>query len=487
MEKALKLAFARVNYSADYGFYDSGNTYKERDILIPYQLLVLAGSTRTYGIDVRIFDGEVGLKTERQLTNEILEWEPDFVGFTATTPDIDRTMYACELIHEKNPLIIIIIGGSHATAMPNEVLKNQFVDYVVKGQGERAIIDIVYSKTNDRIIESDPLGYRLDPAFDMLDYSDYPFTDLTCGQVKAASVMTAYGCPYGCKFCFHDKNVIYRSAEDFINDIKYLYNVKQVKYFYIYDDTFLLNKARATYILGALESFNNAHFQCLTRANLIDEEITRRMVRANFVRVSMGLESGSDEILKHVSKGVSIADAINACRILHDAGIETRASFILGLPYETHDTINETIEFAKSLDLYHANFNIMTPYPGTEVYEMAKREEGLRFANKKYETDWSKYRRWGKAIVETAELSAEDLELYQVNAQVEFYSQDKIYEYYYNLFKNGNKSKYFYRPLNFAWQNKFNKDVPFWSELNGNGAGEQHELNGKRNQVCDRV
>jgi len=160
---------------------------------------------------------------------------------------------------------------------------------------------------------------------------------------------------------------------------------------------------------------------------------------------------------------------VGACKTLVEYGIETRSSFILGLPHETPETIDETINFSKELDLLHANFNIMTPYPGTRVYEMALRGEGIYFEKEEYARQWQTYRRWGKAIIRTDKLSAGDLEKFQTRAQVEFYTQPKILNYYQSLFDKGNTSRYFYRPINFAWQKKFGQDIPFWDKLEGSG------------------
>lgn len=459
----MKLALARINYSQLYFVYDEGRTYEQRDILIPYHLLVLATRAEREGIDVRIFDAEVGLLNEEQLAYNILEWGPDFVGLTATTPDITGTLKVCEMLKIRKPSIKTIIGGSHVTAIPD--IQSLYVDFIVKGYGEKAIVEIIKENCHSGVVEIMPDHFQGSPAYHLLDYSDYQFTDPLRGRMNATSIMSAQGCPFDCVFCFHDKNLRYKSVNDFICEIDYLYYQKDVRYFFIYDETFLLNKKRTFEILRKLKMYKRAHFQCQTRANLVDQKIVDKMKESNFVRVTMGLESGSDEILKRASKGVTKEDAVKACQLLHDAGIETRASFILGLPYETSKTVDETIEFAKKLDLYHANFNIMTPYPGSKTYEMACNGEGLHFKEERYKTGWDKYRRWGKSVIRTDALTADDLEGYQIKAQVEFYARPKMLEYYQHLFENGNRSRYFYRPLNFAWQKKFNECIPFWNEL----------------------
>ncbi len=471
-----KLALARVNYSQLYGVYDKGKTYKKRDILAPYHLLTLAAYVRKHSAEVRIFDGELNLLSQAKLAREILNWKPDYVGLTATTPDIELTIDVCRLIKDSDSSIVTIVGGPHASAMPGDVASHKCVDYVVTGDGEGPLMKIIEhgkEPVGKKIIN----GKRQDiaiqpmPAHDLLDYSLYQFTDPTRGQLNTASVMSTRGCPFNCFFCFHDRHVRYRDVNDFISEIEYLYKEKGVKYYYIYDDTFMVNKDRVLEITKRIKalSLKGANFQCLTRANLVEPRIIEALRDANFTRVSMGLESCSNDMLKIVSNGEKREDYVGACKTLVEYGIETRSSFILGLPHETPETIDETINFSKELDLLHANFNIMTPYPGTRVYEMALRGEGIYFEKEEYARQWQTYRRWGKAIIRTDKLSAGDLEKFQTRAQVEFYTQPKILNYYQSLFDKGNTSRYFYRPINFAWQKKFGQDIPFWDKLEGSG------------------
>jgi len=464
-----KLALTRVNYSQLYSVYDNGKTYSKRDILIPYHLITLASYIRKYKIDVRIFDGEVDLFTQEQLSNEILEWKADFVGLTSTTPDIDLNIEICNLIKQENSEIITIIGGPHASALPHDVSKNYNVDYVVVGDGEDALKSIICDGCDKKIIYGNRQNIRNKeiPAHDLLDYDKYQFSDPHRGRIKTASVMSSRGCPFNCNFCFHDKKIRYRTIDSFVEEIEYLYKYKDVRYFYVYDDTFLINKKRVSKIADGIKNLqiSDAHFQCLTRGNLIDDGIVKKLRDVNFVRMSMGVESGCDDILIDAHKGVKKIDYIDSCNILKSNGVEARGSFIIGHPYETHKTVMDTINFSKQLDLFHANFNIMTPYPGTGIYEMTLKGNGLKFRKKEYSHKWSAYRRWGFSVIQTDDLSGGDLEYYQKHAQTEFYTQDKIFKYYLNLFKYGNKSKYFYRPLNFAWNNKFGCNISFWDEL----------------------
>jgi radical SAM superfamily enzyme YgiQ (UPF0313 family) len=496
--KKIKLALARVNYSQLYKVYDEGKTYKKRGILMPYPLLELAGHTRRRGVEVRIFDGEVDLLTQSELAQEIIDWDPDFAGFTSTTPDINLTVEVCRILKEHNNKITTIIGGPHASGLPEDISRHACIDYVVVGDGEYPLDLIINKESNysfgnsildgadkDVLLESQYREMRSNgnskiikgnlktlrdqpmPAYDLLDFSKYQFIDPTRGSMNTASIMSSRGCPFRCLYCFHKRILMNRDIDLLIKEIKYLVNEKDVRYFFVYDDTFTVNRNRAMEILKKIKELNikGVNFQCFSRANLLDEELIQAMKDAHFVRLSMGVESGSEKILKIISKGVKKEDYIKACEMLTNAGIEARGSFILGHPYDTKETIRETIEFSKELNLFHANFNIMTPYPGSKIYTMALNREGLRFKDKKDSTNWDSFRRWGIALVETDDVSSSELEQFQKEAQMEFYTQDKVFEYYEKLFKKGNRSRFFFRPLNFAWQRKYGKDIPFWDAL----------------------
>lgn len=467
--KQPKIVLARVNYSQLYRVYDDGKTCEQRDILPPYQLLTLAGYLREKNIDVRIFDGEVELQTQQQLADSILDWNPDFVGFTATTPDIDLTVEVCNEIKRVNPSVITVVGGSHASAQPTDTVRNPSVDYAVVGDGEIVLNEIIHNSPRVLGVRnggSADIGDHPMPAHDLVDYSKYTFSDPHRGLKRAASIMTTRGCPYVCTFCFHNRKLRFKSIDVVIGEIEYLYK-QGVRYFYIYDDTFFAKKKWVYQIIDRIHDLQipDACFQCLTRGNLVDPQLIEALRGVGFVRVSMGIESGSDEILKRVKKGVTKEDYREACHIIWEHDIETRGSFILGHPYENYEDIEKTIEFSKELDLYHANFNIMTPYPGTEIYELAKKGDGIKFAKPEYETEWSEYRRWGNSIIETESLSSSDLMTAQIKCQEEFYSQQKVYDYYHDLFLQGNRNLYFYRPLNFGWNKKYGKDIPFWNQL----------------------
>ncbi len=146
------------------------------------------------------------------------------------------------------------------------------------------------------------------------------------------------------------------------------------------------------------------------------------MKRAGLVQLSMGVETGNGEMLERIGKKTTLDAYRRAFRLAKEFGIETRGSFIIGLPYETRKTIRETIDFAKNLDLDAAFFNIATPYPGSVLYDMAMKGDGIRAVT----NNWKEYMRWGNAVVEVGDISREELIGWQKRAMLEFYLRPKI-------------------------------------------------------------
>lgn len=188
-------------------------------------------------------------------------------------------------------------------------------------------------------------------------------------------------------------------------------------------------------------------FFCMTRANLISEDTIKLMKNAGLSKMSMGVESGNQEILDNEKKGITLEQLEKAYNIVAKHKIETRGSFIFGHPGETHKTARQTIEFAKKLKMYRAGFNVMTPYPGIDILN----DEGIEILSK----DYSHYCRWGDSVVRTKELSPEDLKHYQRIAIKEFYLSPKVLWYHLKQFLSGEYSKYYYRPLWFAFSEWF--------------------------------
>jgi radical SAM superfamily enzyme YgiQ (UPF0313 family) len=185
-------------------------------------------------------------------------------------------------------------------------------------------------------------------------------------------------------------------------------------------------------------------FWGLLRANTVTDEICIKAKEAGFIELSMGIESLSQQSLNYMRKNITIAQVENALRILKKHKIITRASFIVGAPHETEQTIKDSIALACKFPLDRISVNVMTPYPGTELWYMAK-EGGKGIVIK--DTDFNDYRRWGTAVVETEELTQSQLVYWQREFLRRFYTTPRVIRFYIKQFMTGHWDKYFYRPV----------------------------------------
>jgi radical SAM superfamily enzyme YgiQ (UPF0313 family) len=280
---------------------------------------------------------------------------------------------------------------------------------------------IVHNPARPLIEDLDKLPYQ---ARDLVPMHKYRYPSPGKGLVPFIVMLTTRGCPYQCIFCekLEGTKVRYRSPENVVEEIETLHRNYGASFFQFNDETFILDHKRVHRICDMIiERKLDITWYCMIRANLATKELLQKMRKAGCVRISMGVETGNAKIMKILNKGATLDDYRKAYRIAKELGIETRGSFIIGNPYDTEETIRDTIDFAKSLHLDEAYFNIMTPYPGTKVYEMAKKGKGLRLLTE----DWSKYTRWGNAVIELPGLSREDLIRWQMKATRSFYLRPK--------------------------------------------------------------
>ncbi len=474
----MKLALCRSPYTKVYNFYSEEGIVK-RDTYVPYPLLLLAGHIKKVyknEVDIRIFDGEIGLKSQDELIDDIAYWNPDLIGFTVTTPEIDVTLNICKALKNEMPDCKTILGGPHITGVrPSGSYPH--IDYMVIGEGEYSLEKIIRTEKNgcqnesetaylqSRDVDLDETG---DPDYSIINTDDYQFIDPLNGFVKAHTIFSVRGCPHKCKFCFANRNYRRRNLDKVIEEIKYLYS-KGVRLIDINDETLTQNRKRffeLTDKILALD-YNDLRFIGLTRGDMITEEIAERLAQANFRRMYVGVESGSDRILKIVGKNTTAEKVKKGISLLGKQDIIVRGSFILGLPYETHETVNQTIEFAKDLDMQIAGFNIATPYPGTELYDMALNKQGIEFTvDMESDNSYSQFRRWGNCVIRTPELTSKDLINYQKKANDEFFSQQKIIDFYRRTFEQGNKERYWHRTLNHVYERVYGKNLDYWDNLN---------------------
>ncbi len=396
----------------------------------PIGLAYIAAVLKQNNFNVNILDAEAFNMNETETIKSILNENVNLVGFTVTTPLIYLVKQLCEKLKKENSNIKTVIGGPHVSALPKETLENNAFDYIIFGEGEYTFLELVQNLNDKKdLSEILGLGYKdktglhinnkrhlinnLDtlpfPAYELLPTEKYINMYF---KKKFALMISSRGCPYQCIFCGSSStfghNVRYRSPKNFVDEIEYIIKTQKINRFLFTDDTFTLNKQHTIEICKLiLERGINIKFICSSRANTFDEERAKYLKQAGCWMITFGVESGDEEILKIIKKGITKEQVRTAIGIAKKYGIHTHASYMIGNPTETLETINNTIKFAYELNTDFAQFSISTPFPGTELWDIAKKNKLIKTE------DFSKYK-WNNSVVYLPpNLTEEDLKRIQ--------------------------------------------------------------------------
>lgn len=334
----------------------------------------------------------------REIKLTVAEYRPTVVGISAKTQNFRSACLIAKLVKEINNQIIVIVGGPHPSMVGVEVLNCPDIDICVRGEGENTIVElldaianqkpfdniqgIIYKK-DDRVVENPPREFIKDLdslpfphqyASELLkDYNKYPITAFR-------SIFAIRGCPYNCFFCgsrkIWSRRVRFRSVENVIEEIKALQK-KGLKAVHFDDDTFGVNKQYIQDLCNAIiKRCPGLKWSCELHVNLVDEPTICLMKKSGCYSIQIGIESGNNEILKKIRKNFTIEKAISACKIIKKHKIKLEAFFMVGFPWETEDTLNDTILTVKRIPCDAVTYSIFTPYPRTEAFEFCK-ENGL--------------------------------------------------------------------------------------------------------------
>ena len=334
----------------------------------------------------------------KEIGQTITEYNPTVVGISAKTQDFTSALLVAKLVKKINKQTVVIIGGPHPTVVGADVLNHPEIDICVKGEGENTIIElldaieaqktlhkingIVYRR-DGRIIETstrefitnlDSLCFPHEYASEVLkDYNHYPITAFE-------NIFAIRGCPYNCTFCgsrnVWSRMVRFRSVENVIREIKGLQKLG-LKYIEFNDDTFGINKKYINDLCEALKLHcSKLRWGCELHIKLIDKQNISLMKASGCISISVGIESGNDEILHAIKKNITIKEAIGACKLIKKQGIGVRTFFMVGFPQETEESLMDTFDAMKKVKSDVLIYSIFTPYPGTEAFEFCK-EIGL--------------------------------------------------------------------------------------------------------------
>ena len=312
------------------------------------------------------------------------------VGLYASSFNINVVSRIVKAVKKLDNNIVTILGGPHVELYPEETAMLDSVDYVVPGEGQitlkdlldaltnksdiSAIKGVVYLKsgkvcTNDKRPPVDNLDILPFPARHLTQYKKY-YSIIGRSEVTT-SLMTSTGCPYRCNFCSTSHAaaaVRVRSAENVVAEIEECVNMG-IREFFFFDEIFTLNKARTLAICNLILKKNlKIFFDIRSRINTVDEEMLQKLKEAGCLRIQYGIESANPETLKAMNKGITVEESIRVAKLTKKAGIEVFADFMLGYPGETKKQILNTINFAIKIDADFVQFGNTQLLPGTKIY-----------------------------------------------------------------------------------------------------------------------
>jgi len=333
--------------------------------------------------------------------------KPDLVGMGVLTPNVEFSLMLCERIKLRYPGILITLGGIHASLFPEKTLQNKNVDFVSLGEGEMNFYDFIYSVNHDiNLSKVKSLGYKKDSKVHINEFND-KFIDMNeVGELKyevidiekylqyakrqsgyrAIGYVASRGCAFNCSFCLdgNHKSIVrkWRAISPSLL-VQYIKNWKEkfdIEGVWFKDSTFSVNKKWIMEFCRLLIENNvQIKWSCNSRVDCIDEDIIKAMSVAGCETIWFGVESGSERIIKLMNKRINKKQVFNTFYLCEKYGVRAWANFMIGVPTETVDDIEQTFNFAMELqqqsnvDTIHAT--VYTPFPGTPLYKLHHNED----------------------------------------------------------------------------------------------------------------
>jgi len=420
--------------------YKSEQWKKQGVLRTPTNLALLASYIRECGrYDPEILDFELeDSTTPQEVAISIVAKKAKIIGFTTLTPRFPTILKITQEIKKISKDLVTIVGGPHITGRPQDC-QYISIDYGVTGEGEPAILDLLNALTSSGNVSNVPnIVHKLFgkliinpkrhfirdldslpfPAWDLLDmkqYKDPPFFQ----EKSHAGVFTSRGCPYDCTFCASkvtwERKVRYRSIDNVIAELTELKSAFGTSNIYFYDDHIATKRDRATDLLERVKNLG-IKYQLQLRADSVTPKLALLLKQSGCLSAAIGVEAGDEFMLKSIRKRETKNQIRKAVRTLREAEVPTLTSYIIGLPGDTHETIQKTLDFARELNTDQMKFMLLTPVPGTEVYQMAV-ERGLLNPDDLEQMEKSTF--YDTTAINLSNVSTEDLIRYQDIAYTE--------------------------------------------------------------------
>lgn len=350
---------------------------------------------------VKIIDQLLYKYNNDELIDEILKFNPDIVGFSCTSLNIQNSLFCAEQIKNKSKSIVFA-GGIHITLCTEKILKKNIFDFLISGEGEEVFEKVLYQlETNNSINDLNISGLCLaaqqkDNGTAVLSTIDQPIIDRAILEIDlyknrgalleerpCYSIFSSRGCPYKCKFCSKpDYFKIYRQrqVEDVIEEIHLLINKYGAKAISFREDNFTVDISRLkVFCYRMIQEFNGEfYWECESRADL-PKEILQLMYDAGCRGIWCGVETIVPKWSKWINKGLSKEKVTKFYKECDEIGIRTGALFMFGFPEQTEEEIEEDIQFAISLPTVFSAFQCLAIFPGSPLEDYYKQHSELRY------------------------------------------------------------------------------------------------------------
>lgn len=370
---------------------------------IPVSLGFLSGYLESRDIKAKIIDEQVTDLSPNFIEKEIRRLTtPKIVGISVLSSTYKRACQLAETIKNIDHSVTVIIGGIHPSATPEECLKEPFFDIVVRGEGEETLYEIVNNlnhglglaaisgisyKQKDRVVHN-PDRALITDLDEIPPFPYHIFGDRLDDYKEFGIVISSRGCPYRCIFCssrlISQYKYRYHSIKRITDNIEVLIDKYRQKRISFLDDNILSDRARFFKILDFIleKGFQKkARFYICARGKDIDEEVCQRLKEANF-ELDLNLEVGTNRLLKYIKKAETVEDNVKAVLTAKKYGINVTSVFIFGFPTETRADRLAAIRLSRRLPIDSVRFNIAVPYPGTELFDIAKENNRLNIKGK---------------------------------------------------------------------------------------------------------
>lgn len=405
-----------------------------RVILPPMVLSYIAALYREAGYTCKIADYPAENKNFEDLKEDLLSFKPDILYLGITTATIEKDIEAARLAKELNPDILNCSFGFYFRTYGIEIMeKYEALDIVIFSEAEGVVKELIEKAD---LSEVKGIIYRKEgiivknpdyPGTENPDIFPFPARDLLKNELYVSPdngkplgvITTSRGCPFKCIFCpagtLTNYKVFHRSAENIFNEIKECHEKYSIDEFLLNADTFTARKKIVLELCRLIrESSMNITWAANSRVDTVDEEMLLEMKRSSCKMVAFGIESGSQDMLDKMKKGIRKEQARNAIALCKKAELLSHTFYIIGLPWETRETLSETLNFVREIDADFFDFNVAYPLPGTELFEIAKKDNLF---------DESKLREssYATSQIHSYKLSSDELIKFRKNALLRLY------------------------------------------------------------------